>query len=350
MTDSKLPQGGLRSAAMSALPRVAFSLAALLTACEATASLDAGALDARIPPGTDAPLPDSPGLDVFLAPPDASLPDAPGLDAPFDDAPATVDDAFLDRDAPAGPSALGDIVSRELFETMFLHRGSAPCRGAFYTYEAFLAAAATFPAFASEGDNATRRREVAALLANLGHETTGGWATAPDGPYAWGLCWITEGATVEPSALPDYCSPSAEWPCAPGQKYFGRGPMQLSWNYNYGQCGVALGLPLLTSPNLVASDPTVAFRTALWFWMTPQSPKPSCHDVMVGRFTPSAADVAAGRMAGFGLTIDIINGGLECGHGPDARVADRIGYFERFTSILGTDTGANVDCATMGPY
>jgi len=326
-------------------------LALALTACEPTTE----AADARAP-GADAPRSDAPGLDAFVAPPDAALPDAPGLDAPFpdavvpgEDAPSFAD-APSDRDAPSSAGALGDIVSRDLFETMFLHRGTAPCRGAFYTYDAFLAAAATFPAFASEGDDATRRREVAAFLANLGHETTGGWATAPDGPYAWGLCWITEGATVDPSALPDYCSPSAEWPCAPGQKYFGRGPMQLSWNYNYGQCGVALGLPLLTNPDLVASDPTVAFRTALWFWMTPQAPKPSCHDVMVGRFTPSPADVAAGRMAGFGLTIDIINGGLECGHGPDARVADRIGYFERFTSILGTDTGANVDCATMGPY
>jgi hypothetical protein len=38
----------------------------------------------------------------------------------------------------------------------------------------------------------------------------------------------------------------------------------------------------------------------MWFWMTPQSPKPSAHDVMAGRWTPSAADRAAGRKPGFG--------------------------------------------------
>jgi hypothetical protein len=179
-----------------------------------------------------------------------------------------------------------------------VHRGTPPCRGAFYTYDAFLAAAARFPAFAATGTDAERRREVAAFLANISHETTGGWATAPDGPYAWGLCWVTEGGTVAPAQLPDYCVASTEWPCAPGKKYFGRGPIQLSYNYNYGQAGVALGAPLLAQPELLEADPTLAFTTALWFWMTPQSPKPSCHAVMTGGFTPSPADLAAGRQPG----------------------------------------------------
>ncbi len=325
-------------------------LALLASACDGTTASDDAfaARDAAAP--LDAALPDAPGLDApfddaFVPALDAPLDDAPGLDAASD----PVDAAVPGADAP-GTSTLGDIVSRELFESLFLHRGTAPCRGAFYTYEGFLAAAATFPDFASVGDDATRRREVAAFLANIGHETTGGWPTAPDGPYSWGLCWITEGATVDPSALPDYCSPSAEWPCAPGEKYFGRGPMQLSWNYNYGQCGVALGLPLLTDPDLVSSDPAVAFRTALWFWMTPQSPKPSCHAVMTGGYVPSPADVTAGRVAGFGLTVNIINGGLECGRGADDRVNDRIGFYERFTSILGTDPGPNLDCGSMRPF
>lgn len=58
---------------------------------------------------------------------------------------------------------------------------------------------------------------------------------------------------------------------------------------SYGPCGEALGLDLLNQPELVSSDPVVAFRTALWFWMTPQSPKPSCHDVMQGRCGISGA-------------------------------------------------------------
>lgn len=249
-----------------------------------------------------------------------------------------------------GGSALGELLPQALFEEIFLHRGTAPCQGAFYTYDAFLAAAEAFPAFAAEGTDDVRRREVAAFLANIAHETTGGWATAPDGPYSWGLCWITEGGTADPSVLPDYCSPSQEWPCAPGKKYFGRGPMQLSWNYNYGQCGQALGIDLLSDPDQVAMDPSIAFRAALWFWMTPQAPKPSCHDVMTGQWAPTPADTTAGRVPGFGLTINIINGGIECGYASPPQVLDRLGFYDRFTQILGTTPGDNLDCQSMQPY
>ncbi len=349
--------------ASTSAPLLAVSLA--LAACAPDASRNASVpLDAMAPNDASVPFDgmassdasppfDGPSSPDGMADPDASVPFdgmAP-IDAsvPFDGM-ASSDASVPFVDGGGSRSALSTLVPRALFESMFLHRATAPCRGAFYTYEAFLAAAETFPAFAAEGDDATRRREVAAFLANIGHETTGGWPTAPDGPYAWGLCWITEGATVEPSALPDYCAPSAAWPCTPGEKYFGRGPIQLSWNYNYGQCGEALALPLLADPGLVARDPVVAFRSALWFWMTPQAPKPSCHDVMSGRYVPSAADLDAGRVVGFGLTINIINGGLECGRGDDARVRDRIGYYERFTALLGTEPGPNLDCGAMRAY
>ena len=49
--------------------------------------------------------------------------------------------------------------------------------------------------------------------------------------------------------------------------------------------------------------------------MTPQSPKPSIHDVATGFMVPTAADDAAGFGAGFGVTTNIINGGQECGGG-----------------------------------
>jgi chitinase len=255
-------------------------------------------------------------------------------------------------DASLPDTALTEIVTEALFDELFLHRGTAPCGGGFYTYEAFIAAAASFPAFASVGDDATRRREVAAFFAQIAHETTGGWDAAPDGRYAWGLCWVREGESgaVDPSLLADYCAPNDEWPCAAGEKYYGRGPMQLSYNYNYGPCGEALGEDLLGDPDRLLSDPTLAFRAALWFWMTPQAPKPSCHDVMTGGFVPSGEDAAAGRVPGFGLVTNIINGGLECGHSDDARVADRMGFYTRFVSILETDEGANIDCSAMMPY
>ncbi|XP_047094242.1 chitinase 2-like isoform X18 [Lolium rigidum] len=250
-----------------------------------------------------------------------------------------------------GPGGgVASILSKDLFEQMLLHRNDAACtaRG-FYTYEAFLAAAATFPAFGSTAEGLsveTRKREVAAFLGQTSHETTGGWPTAPDGPLTWGYCFKQE---REPKSI--YCDTTKpEWPCAPNKEYIGRGPIQLTWNYNYGLAGRALSLDLLNNPDLVAADAVVSFRTALWFWMTPQANKPSSHAVITGRWTPTAADNAAGRVPGYGVITNIINGGLECGIGPDPRVADRIGFYQRYCGILGVDTGSNLDCYSQRSF
>src|SRR5205085_517692 len=64
-----------------------------------------------------------------------------------------------------GTSGFGSLVSRSLFESMF------PTRNPFYTYDGLVAAAATFSTFSGEGDTTTRKREAAAFLANVGHET-----------------------------------------------------------------------------------------------------------------------------------------------------------------------------------
>lgn len=331
-------------------PRVMRPLALLvviaLAACgDDAAPEDAGAFDAGHP---EAGRPDAGPPTGDASPPteDAAPPDDAGP-PPGDAGPPTGDAGPSTGDA--GASGFEAIVDEALFDVLFLHRGTAPCQGAFYTWEALAAAARRHPSFASEGPDEVRRREFAAFLANIAHETTGGWDTAPDGRYSWGLCWIREGG-AGPEPVADYCAPSAEWPCAPGKKYYGRGPMQLSWNYNYGQAGEALGEPLLSTPERVESDPELAFATALWFWMTPQPPKPSAHDVMVGAWTPSAADLEAGRRPGFGMTINIINGGLECGFPTPPAVDDRLGYYARFTEALGTTPGEHTTCADMRPY
>ncbi|KAL6603339.1 hypothetical protein ACP70R_043700 [Stipagrostis hirtigluma subsp. patula] len=245
-----------------------------------------------------------------------------------------------------GGGDVASIVSRSMFEQMLLHRNDAACKASgFYTYDAFVAAAAAFPGFGTTGDGDTRKRELAAFLAQTSHETTGGWPTAPDGAYAWGYCFKQEeGATA------DYCQPSAQYPCAAGKKYFGRGPIQISYNYNYGAAGQAIGVDLLGNPDLVATDATVSFKTAIWFWMTPQSPKPSCHAVITGQWSPSGADQSAGRAPGYGVITNIINGGLECGHGADNRVADRIGFYKRYCDILGVSYGDNLDCYNQRPF
>ncbi|KAK8522264.1 hypothetical protein V6N13_115242 [Hibiscus sabdariffa] len=247
---------------------------------------------------------------------------------------------------PVPPGGLTSLVSRDLFEQMLLHRndGACPARN-FYTYDAFIAAAGSYPDFANVGDQDTRKREIAAFLAQTSHETTGGWSTAPDGPYSWGYCYNRE--QNPPSS---YCQPDPTYPCASGRQYFGRGPMQLSWNYNYGQCGSAIGVDLLNNPDLLATDATISFRSAFWFWMTAQSPKPSCHNVIVGAWTPSGSDQAAGRVPGYGVITNIINGGIECGKGWNAQVDDRIGFYKRYCDLLGVGYGNNLDCYNQRPF
>lgn len=223
-----------------------------------------------------------------------------------------------------------------------------PHRDPLYTFQAFQAACKRFPGFLSEKDDAGRRRELAAFLANIAQETSGGWAQAPGGYFAWGLHFVSENRGV-------YVDTSKHaYPPAPGKAYYGRGPAQLSWNYNYGQFSEAWfgdKQILLRDPDRVARDPVLAFASALWFWMTPQSPKPSCHQVMSGEWTPSPADLTAGRHPGFGATVNIINGGVECGSGTDkAQTKNRYGYYEYFCHFLQASAGDHIGCADQQPF
>ena len=77
---------------------------------------------------------------------------------------------------------------------------------------------------------------------------------------------------------------SRSYPCEPGQKYYGRGAKQLSWNYNYGAFSQAMfGDPqvLLDQPELVATT-WLNFASAIWFFVSPQPPKPSMLQVVDG--------------------------------------------------------------------
>lgn len=208
-----------------------------------------------------------------------------------------------------GGTGFASIVSNAQFDQMF------PSRNAFYTYQGLVTAANFYPAFAGTGTTDTRKREAAAALANFNHETGGLW-------------YITE------IAQGLYCDAgNTQYPCAAGKKYYGRGPIQLSWNFNYGPAGVALGLPLLTNPDLVEQDSATAWKTALWYWMTQNGP---------GTMTPHNAMVNG---AGFGETIRSINGALECNGGNGAQVQSRINAYNNFIGILGTTAGpGNLGC------
>lgn len=206
--------------------------------------------------------------------------------------------------------------------------------------------------FLNEGTDLQRKRDLAAFLGNISHETTGGWDTAPGGRFAWGL-YYKEEVGMNDSTVGQYVAADANYPAVVGQSYHGRGPIQLSYNYNYGfMSQVLFGDKniLLSDPKKVSHEGMLGFETAIWFWMTPQSPKPACHDVMSGTWTPSAADIAANRLPGFGTTINVVNGGLEAGKPNDSRVLDRIGFYKVVCDRMGISYGENIDCFTQSPF
>lgn len=233
---------------------------------------------------------------------------------------------------PPGSSNFTNILSRQTYEAMF------PNRNSLYSYDGLVSAAAKYPNFCNQGTDTQRRREAAAFLANIAHETSG-------------LKYIEELACINGGCENTYCDRNNNtYPCVPGRSYHGRGPMQLSWNYNYGAAGRALGVDLLSNPDLVKSDGAIAFSTGLWFWMTAQSPKPSCHAVMSGGWTPDPSDANKGRTAGFGMTINIINGGLECGKPTNDKVERRVRFYRQFCQMLAVTAENNVYCNGMTPY
>ncbi|MFI5619809.1 glycoside hydrolase family 19 protein [Streptomyces sp. NPDC051567] len=219
---------------------------------------------------------------------------------------------WADQGACGVPDPVTDFVVTEAqFSQMF------PNRNPFYTYQGLVDALAAYPAFTKTGDETTKRREAAAFLANVSHETAG-------------LYYIVE---QNKNNYPHYCDATQPYGCPAGQAaYYGRGPIQLSWNFNYKAAGDALGINLLANPYLVETDPAIAMKTALWYWNTQNGP---------GTMTPHAAMVNG---AGFGETIRSINGALECNGGNPAQVQSRINNYNNFTQLLGVTPGNNLSC------
>ncbi|WP_405637434.1 chitinase [Streptomyces sp. NBC_00056] len=212
---------------------------------------------------------------------------------------------------PGDPAPSGFVVSEAQFNQMF------PNRNPFYTYSGLTAALSAYPGFANTGSDTVKRQEAAAFLANVSHETGG-------------LVYIVEQNTAN---YPHYCDSSQSYGCPAGTAaYYGRGPIQLSWNFNYKAAGDALGIDLLHNPYLVEQDAAVAWKTGLWYWNTQSGP---------GTMTPHNAMVNG---AGFGETIRSINGSLECNGGNPGQVQSRIDRYKAFVQILGTTPGGNLSC------
>ncbi|WP_419810195.1 glycoside hydrolase family 19 protein [Bacterioplanoides sp.] len=253
------------------------------------------------------------------------------------------------------------------------------------------AASNGYKQFLNEGTAKQQAEEFVAFWAKSSRETSGSWSSANE-PWivsqqigqetltVWkgGLYWVEEvGYSTDPltgtsNAVNYVDAGSASYPPAPGRSYYGRGVIQLSWNYNYGAFSYWLydnGLmkdvvvnrdELLKFPNLVASNGELSILSGIWFWMTPQGAKPSSHDVMFGNaFNISASTQDQGlpqsNQAGFviptaagdtndadvfayrlGTVINIVNGGLECNkaaawHGGPVQ---RVMYYDAYAAYF----------------
>jgi hypothetical protein len=229
-------------------------------------------------------------------------------------------------------------------------------------YECLIKATSAYPEFANSSSIEDNKRELAAWLGQMSQETTGGGCGAsdenadgtcscgamwcdghPGGCSSWGLCFVEETGG-------QYCSHSSAYPCKAGREYRGRGPKQLSWNYNYGQFSEEFGgdkNTLLDNPDRVASNPTLAWASSMWFWFTGgaclpgENCKPNCHEVFLGTKPVCANDRRAQRRFGLGWVTNVINGGLECGGAGrgkcDYRVHSRVRFYKHFCGILGVN-------------
>ena len=211
-----------------------------------------------------------------------------------------------------------------------------PTRDAAYTYTNFLKAIGKYPSICATTEHCPK------ILANMfGHfqqETAG-------------LYYLEE---INKSP---YCADWSAWvveayPCVSGKMYFGRGAKQLSWNYNYGAFSSAMfgdSMVLLNEPELVATT-WLNFAASMWFYVTPQPPKPSMLQVLDGSWIPNNHDLSSNLVPGFGVTTMIINGALECG-GWNQQSQNRATYYTDFAGKLGVDiSGEKLLCNDMHQF
>ncbi|KRZ95877.1 Endochitinase B, partial [Trichinella sp. T8] len=302
-------------------------------------------------------------------------------------------DAFDPNRRP--PSKLESWFTEDIFNDLFpkanLGWGANKCFP--YNYKAFIIAARYFPEFGTESPTngftarENYRRDLAAFFAHAIQETGENDASLYSnmdveqahacfyrgGFYNWfeggpGSSFLppnssgyspTDGDKCNPAGR--YCSTNAEldhfYPCSNEQEgnyykgcYFGRGAIQLSYNFNYGQFQQWLHsqniiVDLLKNPNLLMTkvDPPLAILGSVWFYMTPQPPKPAMHDIIMGNWESGPVNREAGYFGPiFGPTSLIINN--ECsGEDPSEPggpgESRRIKAFKWFCDYFGVPTG-----------
>ena len=236
-----------------------------------------------------------------------------------------------------------------------------------YTWDGFATAAEHFAdfGFLNEGSIEDRLRELAAFFANTSQETHNSHGVYAlinkdgiigQGRYNAGYYYQQEQACAVGGAdygqdICSYCDAShatygaaCAWLYENGSTkaddfYYGRGPMQLQSNSDYGDFGQYYYQDpdlLLYNPNMLVQDSEAAFASAIWYWMAERDGKPSAHDVMIlGNYSYDPETESSERYPGFGMTINVTRGESECGSAYDHDAnRNRIGFFITYLNIL----------------
>ncbi|MGR5063222.1 glycoside hydrolase family 19 protein [Photobacterium sp. DNB22_13_2] len=247
---------------------------------------------------------------------------------------------------PENVKRVESLVSEDDWNFLFVERHAQ------YTYLNLLKGIGKFPAFCGNYDDgrdpdAICRKSLATMFAHFTQETGGHNAYSEYPEWRQGLFYLREvGWSEGTSGGYGICDPSLwqgeAYPCGQFEdgsykSYFGRGAKQLSYNYNYGPFSHAIYgnvEKLLNEPELVA-DTWLNLASAVFFYLYPQSPKPSMLHVLDGTWQPNQVDLNAGLVPGFGVTTMIINGGVECGGSSEhIQSQNRIDYYREFAKYL----------------
>ena len=319
-------------------------------------------------------------------------------------------------DMPANVALIKSMLTQDLWDglttQMVVNEMLTAAQRATFTYDNFLKMAGKYPFFCGEpgiyprnGDQPTEacRRELAAFFAHATQETGAHdpTLTIPLWKQAFaqtreGSCYLGDVCRPLTAQCPQQyvskCSPTvtddcpkpcttydpdvtpAGGTCPPdftcSGHYYGRGFMQLSYYFNYlGFGGQILNDPkqFVSNPDLVAQNGLFSLGSAFWFYMSPQPPKPSMHDLITGGggYHPAASygkvalveesyldwqgntQTANNPVDKFMVSISVINGGVECspadkpGITPDeaaqakGEAINRMQYYSSLLTYLG---------------
>ena len=72
---------------------------------------------------------------------------------------------------------------------------------------------------------------------------------------------------------------------------------------------------------------------------------------MTGKWKPTETDLQKNRVPGFGTTVNVINGGVECGLKSELPTTQhRYAYYQYFCRYFHVKPGENITCTNQTPF